>query len=252
MRSIDLENERLFENQKALGFETRAAQSKFYWATDLDANRHIGEVFRCISDKNVLEIGCASGVQATIYCKYAKNYTGIDISDEAINNCKKIQGLENAQFLCTDGHSIPMADSSLDCVIVDSLLHHMDLQTAFKEITRVLKDDGRLLFKEPLGTNPLFQFYRYITPKARTVDERPFTFGDLKLMQSYFVLDHVIWFGFSNILSAFCRLTLVRMVLSRFDATLSKTPLKYFYWQFAGTARKKDNISLVQNLNGTD
>ena len=126
-------------------------------------------------------------------------------------------------------------------MIVYSLLHHMDLETTFIEIKRVLKDDGLLLFWEPLGTNPFFQLYRKLTPKARTDDERPFTIRDLKLMQSHFFLEDVNWYGFSSIVSAFLRLNLLRIALSSIDHVLSKTPLKYLYWQFAGVARKKTN-----------
>lgn len=237
MREIDLEAERRFENEKALGGESRIHQSKFYWATALEINQHNQKVFRSIEGKSVLEIGCASGDDAIAYCKYAEKYTGLDISDEAIKNCKSHQ-LSNARFLCVDGHKIPADDKTFDVVIVNSLLHHLDLETSFSEISRVLQDEGKLLFREPLGTNPIFELYRRTTPSARTSDERPLTFNDLKLMNSYFEFDDIVWFGFSNIVSAFVRIPALRMILSNLDKMLSKTPLKYLYWQFAGIARK--------------
>lgn len=238
MRKINLDAERLFENEKALGGDARASQSKFYWATGLDIEEYSEKVFAVIQNKKVLELGCASGLDAVSFCRYASHYTGVDISDEAINKSQE-RGLDNAEFVCTDGHKIPFSDGTFDCVIVDALLHHMDLETTFLEISRVLKDDGKLLFKEPLGTNPIFQFYRFLTPQARTEDERPFSFDDLKLMRSYFDLEHVSWFGFTNIFSAFLRIPSLRFILSRLDAVLSKTPVKYFFWQFAGIAKIK-------------
>lgn len=153
--------------------------------------------------------------------------------------------IKNAKFVCTDGHKIPAKDRTFDFVIVNSLLHHMDLETSFTEIGRVLKNGGRLLFREPLGTNPLFQLYRYITPSARTVDERPFTHEDLRLMRKYFELEDVTWYGFLNIISAFIRIPILRNGLSSIDKKLSKTSLKYMYWQFAGLARKKPNDTEV-------
>lgn len=105
----------------------------------------------------------------------------------------------------------------------------------------MLKDDGKLFFREPLGTNPFFQLYRYITLSARTVDERPFTFEDLRLMRKYFDLEDVTWYGFLNIVSAFIRVPMLRNILSKIDEKFSKTPLRYLYWQFAGLARKKLN-----------
>lgn len=237
MRRIDLKAEAQFENDKALGGDKRKRQSKFYWATALETDSHAVRVNNYIQGKVVLEIGCASGNDANSYCKFAKSYTGIDISDEAIKNCEA-RDIKNAEFLCTDGHKIPLGDKTFDCVIVNSLLHHMDLKATFIEISRVLKDDGKLLFREPLGTNPIFQIYRYITPSARTVDERPFTFKDLSLMREYFELEDVTWFGFLSIVSAFIKVPILRNGLSRIDRTLSKTPFRYLYWQFAGLARK--------------
>ena len=125
---------------------------------------------------------------------------------------------------------------------MNSLLHHLDLEVSLEEISRVLKPDGKLLFREPLGTNPVFQLYRYFTPKARTSGERPFTFEDLELFKSRFHFEDVSWFGFSNILSAFLRVEWLRFALSKSDSLFSKTPLKYLYWQFAGVARKKTQI----------
>ena len=170
MRKIDLEAERLYENRKAVGESPRAAQSKFYWATEIQTTEHDELTFKEISGKVVLEVGCASGADALVYSEFVSSYMGVDISDEAISNCRKL-GIDNAEFYCTDGHKLPVDDEAVDCVIVNSLLHHMDLTTAFTEIRRVLRTGGTLIFREPLGTNPFFQLYRLLTPSARTVDE---------------------------------------------------------------------------------
>jgi ubiquinone/menaquinone biosynthesis C-methylase UbiE len=216
----------------------RGAQSKYYWATGLSISNHKQLTCRAISHKSVLEIGCASGCDAVDYVQSAKNYVGLDISDEAIKNCESLS-LENAQFICVDGHDLPFDDNSFDCVIVNSLLHHLDLEKSFSEICRVLTKDGLLVFREPLGTNPLFQMYRALTPAARTDDERPFTFKDLALMRSLFDFENVQWFGFLSVFSAFTKSERVRLLLTSVDKVLSRTPLKFLFWQFSGIARVK-------------
>ena len=188
--------------------------------------------------KNILEIGCASGYDAVKYCEYANSYIGIDISNEAISKCNNLN-IINANFYCTDGHVLPIEDSSVDCVIVNSLLHHMDLPKTFSQVQRVLKSDGVLIFREPLGINPLFQIYRLLSPSARTDDERPFNLKDLRLMNSFFELKTVQWYGFTNISSAFLKSNLLRSLLTNIDNILSKTPIKYFFWQFSGIAKVK-------------
>lgn len=237
MREIDIKNEREFENSKIHDRGVRKKQSKFYWAVTIPTERHRAKSFEAIKDKTVLEIGCSQGNDAIDYAKYCEKYIGIDVSDAAIDaaNDKEIT---NAEFLCTDGHTLPFDDESFDCVIVNSLLHHMDLEVTFKAISRVLKREGTLIFREPLGTNFAFKLYRDFTPSARTVDERPFTFEDLRLMKQYFALNDLQWFGFLNIAAAFLRVNFIRRALTSIDDVLSKTPIRYFYWQFSGVATK--------------
>jgi SAM-dependent methyltransferase len=239
-RKIDLNSERLFENRKASGEGVRKAQSKFYWATSLHINEHKNRSLSSIRNKVVLEIGCASGYDATAYCKSAKSYLGLDISDVAVKNCKSLL-IPNADFVCVDGHTIPVQNNSFDCVIVNSLLHHLDLEVVFAEIKRVLKPNGLLIFREPLGINPMFQFYRLLTPRSRTSDERPFSLSDINLMKKYFEFDgREQFFGFFSILSAFVRNDRLRRILTQADDLISKTPFRYFFWQFSGILKVRD------------
>ena len=234
-REINLKNEREFENSKVQNSDIRESQSKFYWATNLSITKHQNVTFDTILNKKVLEIGCSDGKDAVCYQTYSSFYTGLDISDQAIDKANQRE-LKNSQFICSDGHNLPFSDSSFEIVIVNSLLHHLDLSIVLPEIQRVLTDDGKLIFREPLGTNPLFNLYRKLTPAARTVDERPFTFYDFKVMQKYFILNNIQYFGFISILSAFWRNDAVRMILTKIDNIIAKTPLKYFYWQISGIA----------------
>ena len=102
MRKINLEAERKFENKKTLDQNIRAAQSKYYWATNIDTNGHKLDTLKFITDKVVLEIGCSGGYDAINYASFANKYIGIDISDEAIRKAKKLN-LINAKFICVEG-----------------------------------------------------------------------------------------------------------------------------------------------------
>lgn len=237
-RKIDIEKEREYENTLMLtdGL-ARKSQEKFYWATGPYIDDFNSKTSEAIKGKKVLEIGCSDGTYAELYSKTAEFVTGIDLSDEGIKiaNSKNIR---NAEFYVVDAHKLPFNEESYDIVIVNSLLHHLDLTLALKEINRVLKKDGILLAREPLGTNPAFNLYRFLTPASRTPDERPFTFADLKLLRKYFSFDSVRYFGFFSILSAYLRLPIVRYFLITLDNILSKTPMKFLFWQFAGEFKK--------------
>ena len=67
-----------------------------------------------------------------------------------------------------------------------SILHHLDLEVALREVRRVLKPGGLLLFAEPLDNNPVGRLVRRFTPQARTVDEQPFRSAQLALFKKYF------------------------------------------------------------------
>ena len=238
MRKINLKEERFFENKKQIDKNLRQSQSKFYWAVEIPSRHHDLMTYEKIKDKKVLEIGCSNGLAATKYSKYFHTYLGIDISDIAIKKAKLLK-LKNAEFICSDAHSIPIEKNTFDCVIVNSLLHHLDLKKTLKEINRVLKKEGYLIFREPLGTNPFFQLYRKLTPYDRTPDEKPFDFNDIKLMKSYFHLEYIQYFGFLNIFSAYLRYKFIRKILSEIDNYLSNTFLKFLFWQFSGFLKKK-------------
>lgn len=234
-RDINLEAERLFENQKVLNQGVRSSQGKFYWATQIARDEHNSRILDACKDRKVLEIGCSTGHNATMLQNHVDSYTGVDISDAAINAAKD-KKIPNASFCQVDAHSLPFEDSSFDCVITDSLLHHLDLEKAFGEIRRVLSPDGRLVFFEPLGVNPFFQLYRMATPAARTRDERPFTLKDLKHFEKHFSYDEVFFSGFFVIISAFFRRESLRRVLARIDNFLARTPLRFLFWQISGSA----------------
>ena len=233
-----MESEREFENSKVKDRMVRGSQSKFYWATEIPTTQHQLDAYKAIEGATVIEIGCSDGRDAAEYTKHCEAYVGIDISDEAVAVATS-RMLSNAKFICVDAHVLPFEDAEFDFVIVNSLLHHLDLKVAFFEISRILKANGSLIYREPLGTNPFFQLYRHITPGARTVDERPFSFSDLELMEQYFKLDKVNWFGFFSIISAFIQVDGVRSFLTKADVLMSKTPLRYLFWQFSGVAEKK-------------
>ncbi len=236
-RTIDLEAERIFENRKVSGASPRARQARFYWATGIGGGRFDDELLKKTAGKAVIEIGCSSGDLARNLSPSSSLYVGLDISDEAIKSAESLN-LEGAKFLCTDGHTIPFADESFDLVIAKGVLHHLDLDTALPEIHRVLRSDGLLAFDEPLGINPLFGIYRAITPKARTVDEKPFGRVEIRVMKQFFSLSDVEFFGLFSIFSAFGKSSIPRKILTDLDRLIAKTSLRWLMWRFAGFAKK--------------
>lgn len=133
--------------------------------------------------KSVLEYGCGTGslINLSLGAR-AKKTTGIDISEVVIGQAKQKYEKEVAtgkvSFQVMDAEALEFSDSTFDLICGKSILHHLDLQKCYTEISRVLKSEGKAIFLEPLGHNPIINLYRKVTPKLRTVDEHPlFTAG---------------------------------------------------------------------------
>jgi len=137
-------------------------------------------------DKDILDYGCYNGWMTPRYRKLGPNtITGLDISETAIANAKAVHG-DQAKFYAGDAHAMPFPDKSFDLVVGRAILHHLDLELALKEIHRVLRPGGNAIFIEPLGDNPGAKLLRWLTPKARTKDEKPLTKSSILQADDFF------------------------------------------------------------------
>ena len=149
--------------------------------------------------KIVLDYGCGVG---SVTEKIAKlnplKLYGIDISDVSINKAvknAKDQGLK-VNYLVDNCESTQFESNTFDLIFGSGILHHLNLQIAIKEINRILKKDGEMVFLEPLGTNPIINFYRKLTPNSRSIDEHPFLEKDFDFLSSLFNSVEVRYYGF--------------------------------------------------------
>jgi SAM-dependent methyltransferase len=142
---------------------------------------------RDIAEKTILDYGCGRGDKSLLYLARGAYVFGIDISVEYIEDAKesaKKAGYSENQFsfVAMDAHKLNFDDDFFDIVIGYGILHHLDTAIALDEIHRVLKPQGRLLLQEPLANNPLLRIFRFLTPYARTEDERPFSAKDIEMI----------------------------------------------------------------------
>lgn len=161
---------------------------------------------RDCAGKRVLEYGCGTGSHAFALAERGAQVWGIDISREGIRLAlekARALGVEGrVVFQVMDAEALDFPDGYFDLICGSGILHHLHLQRALKEITRVLRLDGRAVFFEPLGHNPLINLYRRLTPGMRSPDERPLRQEDLERVRACFAEGNISYFHLSALAAA--------------------------------------------------
>jgi ubiquinone/menaquinone biosynthesis C-methylase UbiE len=99
-------------------------------------------------NKEILDVGCGTGAILRRLGNPQKN-VGVDLAPEAISFCRQ-RGLNNVRQ--GDIHALAFSDASFDAVICSSVLYHQwvtDLDSALREMRRVLRPGGLLLINVP-------------------------------------------------------------------------------------------------------
>ena len=154
-------------------------------------------------NSNILDYGCGIGSSLKKVIEFnPKKITGIDISDISIEKAKKIikVNYSNVDLFVDNCENTKFNDNTFDIVYGTGILHHLDIEVCLKEINRILKPGGKFLFIEPLGTNPLINFYRKLTPKSRSEDEHPLIGKDFNLIENKFVKIKIKYYGFLTLI----------------------------------------------------
>ncbi len=111
---------------------------------------HIPEAaqFARAKDLAVLEVGCGLGTDGAQFAKAGAKYTGIDLTDAAVELAKRRFELFDlpGTFRVADAERLDFPDSSFDLVYSHGVLHHTpDTAAAIHEIHRVLRPGGKAL-----------------------------------------------------------------------------------------------------------
>ena len=154
-------------------------------------------------NSEILDYGCGAGnsLEKVIHYK-PKKITGIDISEVSIQKAKsKIASSQIAVELEVDNcEKTKFKNNRFDIIYGTGILHHLNLKACLDEIERILKPGGKFVFIEPLGTNPVINLYRKLTPKSRSVDEHPLVNNDFKLIQNKFSKINIKYYGFLTLI----------------------------------------------------
>lgn len=102
--------------------------------------------FGDIAGKDVLEVGCGTGVHARLLAAAGANVTAIDLTPTAVELTRRrleLHGLA-ADVREADAEHLPFEDASFDFVWSWGVIHHSEsTDAAVAEIARVLRPGGR-------------------------------------------------------------------------------------------------------------
>ena len=193
----------------------------------------------------VLDYGCGIGPSLKKIITFKpKKIVGIDISEVSINKAKEeTKNYDGEIELLVDNcENTRFRENQFDIVYGLGILHHLDFSKCINEISRILKPNGTLLFIEPLGTNPLINFYRFLTPRSRSKDEHPLKPRDFNMINEKFKNVSIKYYGFLTLI--FFPLyrsnnSKVFKTLVKMDQLLFKIKIfQFFAWSVLITAKK--------------
>jgi SAM-dependent methyltransferase len=93
-------------------------------------------------DGDVLEVGAGTGL---LWNRVARRDRSLTLTDYSPAMCERLRTVAAARVLRCDATRLPFRDDSLDTLIADHMLYHVDdPEGALREFARVLRAGGRL------------------------------------------------------------------------------------------------------------
>ena len=239
--------EKDFHNKLHLSEELkREKQGKFYKALYGLYSDFLNILKDETKTKYVLDFGCGTGNFTEKVINFnPKKIVAVDISEEAIKKAKNNSNLnsKNIEYRVENCEDLSLNSDSFDIAYGSGILHHLNLNKSLNELKRILKKDGKIIFIEPMATNPIINLYRKFTPNARTSDEHPFKLSDIEFIKSLFANVEVKYYGF---LTLVCFLfykepeksTLYKVLKKMDEKILNSRYFKFLAWSVLIKAKK--------------
>lgn len=193
-----LHAERQFHDRQAaarsLTFATDPARYVFADETYLSHESWIRPAFELLGDmrgQSVLDYGCGHGMAAVVMARRGARVTAIDLSFGYLDETRRRSAANHVsmEFVQADGARLPFADASFDRIWGNAVLHHLDVEVAARELSRILRPGGSAVFCEPWGENRVLRWARrriQYPAKQRTADEEPLRHAHLQAIRSVF------------------------------------------------------------------
>ena len=100
----------------------------------------------CCDGRKILDIGTGTGVLPRNMYSYGGKWTGTDISENQIEQAKRLSRGMDIDYYVTSAEDIPFPENSFDDVTACQCYWYFDHEKTAPVYSRVLKNGGRLIF----------------------------------------------------------------------------------------------------------
>lgn len=200
---------------------------------DLVDDLEVEHVRRYAVGRDVLEVGCGTGLLLARIAAFARSAKGIDLSPGMLAHARA-RGLDVAEGSAT---ALPFPDASFDVVCSFKVLAHVrEIDLALREMARITRPGGTVLaeFYNPRSLRALVKRFGPAGKISdRATEDRVFTrFDGPRDVERHLPPDlHVIGTRGVRIVTpaaAALRIPVVRNVLARAEHALCDSPLRGF------------------------
>ena len=121
----------------------------------------------------VLELGCGAGYFTQELARSGADIVAIDVSPELLEIARTNCSSPNVQYQIQNAYALSYSEAVFDSVVGSSVLHHLEIEEALRDICRVLKPMGTIYFTEPNMLNPQIAIQKNIPWIKRKLGDSP-------------------------------------------------------------------------------
>jgi ubiquinone/menaquinone biosynthesis C-methylase UbiE len=121
----------------------------------------------------VLELGCGAGYFTQELARSRADVVAIDVSPELMEIARGNCSAPNVRYEIENACELSYGDAVFDSVVGSSVLHHLEIEKALRDVYRVLKPAGTIFFTEPNMLNPQIVVQKNIPWIKRKLGDSP-------------------------------------------------------------------------------
>jgi len=147
---------------------------------------------RALAPKRVCDFGCGAGETSVELGALGYAVVGLDLSPDLIALAQRRAELDlvtdRVEFVVAEANPSALPKASFDLVLVQAVLHHMDIAQGIATLLAMLKPGGHVVIMEPVVLSSAMRWLRRHIPVAAdlSLNERQLEWLDIRSVESGF------------------------------------------------------------------